>query len=63
MNLLKSMVASAALVVCCLENKCTTSCYLGDQKDRVNRDVLRINIWSAKAKEQCTQKWKKILKH
>jgi len=63
MNFLKSAVASAVFVVCCLENKCTTSCYLGDQKDRANRDILHINIWSAEAKTQYMQKRKKILKH
>ena len=59
LNLLKSTVASAVFVVCCLENKCSTACYLGDQKDRVNRDILRINIWSAQAKKQYMQKCKK----
>lgn len=58
MNLLKSTVASAVFVVCCLEKKCTTSRYLGDQKDKVNRDILCINFWSAEAKKQYMQKRK-----
>lgn len=66
MNLLKCTVAPAVFAVHRSENKCSTSCYLGDQKDWVNRDLLCINIWSAETKKQYMQKYNsssKILKH
>lgn len=53
MNPLKSTVGSAFFVGCCLENRCAASRYLGDLKDRVTRDILHINTWSAEAKK-CT---------
>lgn len=61
MNPLKSTAASAFFAGCCLENKCATSCYLEDLEDRVNRDIVCINTWSAEAKKSTCKNVNKFI--